>query len=517
MAHEIEVKLEAPLAAARRLSAAPWLKRIETAPPKRAHLVSVYYDTPAAALRSEGMSLRVRQIGNRRVQTVKAGPRGRCGPFCRQEWEYEIAGDRPEIADDDDTALARFSRKRLTRDLRPVFTTDIARMAIPVRSADSEIEIAIDRGEVRAKRNRAPISEIELELKHGDPASLVELAKRVALVTEAGYGIASKAERGYALSRNAGPISVEGAEIVVDAEMTAGEAFMTIALSCVHHFAGNRDAVIARLPEGVHQMRIGLRRLRAAISFFKNMLQDADSAHIRRQLKWLLGELGPARDLDVLIDESVVPLQRARTGGDTLDTLKAELNRRRDAGIERAKKAVASDRYRRTVLDTALWATGGAWTTGTKRALAEQRDGRVADIAAAEFGRREHKLEKKLKRLAKLNPRRRHKLRIAAKKLRYAGEFFTGLYDDRRPRHRLKQHRQALKALQAALGKLNDMRAHDAIAGDFLHPRYRATKKPQKAFALGLISGEDHAHAAALIHAATKAGKQLAKTKPFWN
>jgi inorganic triphosphatase YgiF len=514
MAYEVEVKLEAPPAAARRLLAAPWLKRLEIAPVKRAQLVSVYYDTPAAALRSEGLSLRVRRVGRKHIQTIKEGPKGTCGPFCQHEWEQEIAGNRPELDTADDTALDRFSRKKLKRALRPVFTTEIARAALPVRSGGSAIEIAIDRGEVRANRRRSAISEIEIELKEGDPAPLVALAKRIARATRAGYGTASKAERGYALRRGDGPAPVKAMEIVLHPEMSAGEAFTTIALSCVHHFAGNRDAVLAGRAEGVHQMRVGLRRLRAAISFFKDLLKDTESAGIKRELKWLLGALGPARDLDVLIDESVAPLQKEGADGDTLDTLKDDLAHRRDAGIERAKRAVASDRYRRLVLDTALWATGGGWRTGPS----EGRDGDAIDFAAAAFAHRARKIGKKLKKIETLDPRRRHKLRIAAKKLRYTDEFFASLYDRRgKRRQRLMQHRAALKSLQSALGKLNDMRTHDAIAGDFLRARQRTAHKPQKAFALGLIAGEDRAHSAALMRAATKAGKHLAATKSFWN
>jgi inorganic triphosphatase YgiF len=514
---EIEIKLDAPGRAARRLLNAAWLKHLETAPPKREHLVSVYYDTAACALRERGISLRVRQIGKRRVQTVKAGPRGTCGPFCEQEWEHEIRGNRPDLDGAEDSALARFPRKKLRRELRPVFATDITRAAIPIRSGGSEVEVAIDRGEVRTRRRHLPISEIELELKHGDAAELVKLARRIARATGAGYGVASKAERGYGLSRGDGATAVRAQEILLNPDMTAGDAFTTIALSCIHHFAGNRDAVAAGDAEGVHQMRVGLRRLRAAISFFKELLRDRESARIKRDLKWLLGELGPARDLDVLISESVEPLQRERADGTELAILKTDLKHRRRSGFERAKAAVASDRYGQTVLATALWSTGGAWSTGPAPLAARHRNRCVVDIAAEKFARRQRKIEKKLKKIAKLDPHQCHKLRIAAKKLRYADEFFASLYDRRRAQHWLQRHDNALKALQSALGKLNDMQVHNKMAGDFMRTKRRARKKPQKAFALGLISGEDHAHAAGLMHAATKAGKRLTATKPFWN
>ena len=300
-------------------------------------------------------------------------------------------------------------------------------------------------------------------------------------------------------------------DIVLGAKVTAGEAFTSIALACLQHFAANRAAVAAGNAEGVHQMRVGLRRLRAAISFFKPLLGDAESRRIKHALKWLLGELGPVRDLDVMIDESVVPLQRARIDGAAVTALKSELKTRRRTVFARAKTAVASARYRRTLRATALWITDGVWATNRKAAIAAR------DFADAEFAHREQKIEKKLKRLKKLDPLQRHKLRIAAKKLRYADEFFACLYDRCGARHRLKRHQKALKALQSSLGKLTDMRAHDAIAGDFLRAQHRTAKKPQKAFALGLISGEDHAHASALMRTASKAGKHLTATKPFWN
>ena len=516
MAQEIEVKLETAAMAAQRLLDAAWLKRLETARPKRDHLVSVYYDTAACALRESGMSLRVRHSGKRRIQTVKAGPRGACGPFCRQEWEHEIDGNRPDLNGAADKALKRFPRKKLQRELRPVFATDITRAAIPVRYGGSEIEIAIDRGEVRTRRRHAPISEIELELKQGDPAQLVELARRIARATRAGYGIASKAERGYGLSGGHGPVAIVAREILLNPDMTAGESFTTIALSCVHHFAGNRDAVEAGESEGVHQMRVGLRRLRAAISFFKDLLQDAESARIKRDLRWLLGELGPARDLDVLISERVEPLQRERADGTELALLKSDLKHRRRSGFERAKDAVASDRYRQIVLDTALWTTGGTWLGNTEPLAAGRRDRCVADFAAEEFARRNGKIRKRLKKIAKLDPQRRHKLRIAAKKLRYADEFFASLYKRGGAKRRLKTHGDALKELQSALGKLNDIQVHDAMAGDFVRGKQRTQKKPQKAFALGLISGKDHSRARTLLAQGIEAGKDLAAVKPFW-
>ena len=189
----------------------------------------------------------------------------------------------------------------------------------------------------------------------------------------------------------------------------------------------------------------------------------------------------------------------------------------RDAGIARAQKAVASERYRRLVLDTALWSTAGAWSRSTAQRVAQQRAYEAAaDFAAREFARRQRKLAKKTKQFTKLDPRQRHKRRIAAKKLRYADEFFASFYDRGGAKRRVKQHDKALKALQSALGKLNDMRVHKQMTGKLMHtPRLR--KKPEESFALGLIAGEDHAQEKALLAAAAKAAKKLAAVKPYWD
>lgn len=517
MAAEIEIKLDVPKAS----SALPllerrWLKRIEAAPVARQRLVSVYYDTRKEALRRKGLSLRVRRGGGKYVQTVKADCHGAGGPFARAEWESDIDRRSPDLSLAKHTALDRFKRKKLRRRLRPIFTTDIRRVAIPVRVGGTEMEIAVDRGQVKARGRHAAICEIEIELKRGDPVQLVKLAERIARETRAAYGARSKAERGYVLKAGGGPQVVGAEDIDLDPHATAAEAFQIIALSCLRHIDGNRDAVARGDAEGVHQMRVGLRRLQAAMSFFKDLLQDAESARIKAALKSLRGELGPARDLDVLITESVDPMRRAKVDGAALTVLKGDLAHRRQRSFARAKALAASERYRRHILETALWIVGGGWTRATDSLRDTKRHGDVVDFADQELARRHRKVVKKLGKLEQLDPRRRHKLRIAVKKLRYADDFFACLHRGRHARQRLKRHRAALKRLQSALGKLNDLQVHDKMAGALVEPASRVPRKSQKSFAMGLLVGTDHARATSLMAAADKARHRLAVQRPFW-
>lgn len=169
-----------------------------SAPPTREKLFSVYFDTRKFTLRKHGLMLRVRHKGDKRWQTIKANTA--LGPFGRQEWEEEIGGDRPDMQHAKGTALARFDLKSLKHDLTSVFETDVTRTAMPLRYNGSEMEVAIDHGLVRTGQRREPISEIEVELKDGDPGGVVKIAKRIARDLPVRYGAKSKAERGYALS-----------------------------------------------------------------------------------------------------------------------------------------------------------------------------------------------------------------------------------------------------------------------------------------------------------------------------
>jgi triphosphatase len=516
MAHEIELKLDAPAKAAARLPQAPWLKKLAGAPVHRQRVVSVYFDTPAFKLRKAGLSLRVRRTGDKTVQTIKRDPKGACGAFARQEWECEIAGDKPDLDRAKHTALAQLGLKKLRRKLRPVFETNVERVAIPINHRNNELELAIDRGQVRAGRRSEPISEIELEVKHGAPIEAVRLARRIAAETAATYGVKSKAERGYALSASGQRPPVFADEIILRPTMPAGEALQAIGFSCLHHFAANRDAVAGGEPEGVHQMRVGLRRFRAALSLFKELVEQPDAKHIKGELKWLTEELGPARDLDVLLKEGVKRLEHEEPEAREVAALENDLKTRRRAGFARAKAAVESERYRKLLLECAFWLAGGDWFTSRDPLAVARRGTSTSDFAATEIARRTGKIIKRSKKLEALNTRRRHKLRIAIKKVRYACEFFASLYEGRKAERRRKKFTATLKGLQSGLGRLNDIQVHGRMAHRFAHSRRRAPQRTEKAFAIGLLTGREHAEAAAILADALKAARKIADTKPFW-
>jgi triphosphatase len=381
MGQEIEVKLEVPRKAIRKSAELPWLLRLACGPAKHKKLTSVYFDTPKRKLRDHGVALRVRHVGKMRLQTIKVIAKGGRGPLARDEWEEEIAGTDPDLRLAKDTALDALKLKKLRRKLRPVFETVVERVTLPVRIGRSEIEVAVDRGSIKAGRHHEAINELELELKRGDPVDLAQLAERFARSLPVAYGARPKQDRGYALvaGKPTGPVGASS--IALDPHSSTAEAFRVIALACLDHALANERAVRAGDRESIHQMRVGLRRLRAALSLFRPLVDGAQTDGVKGELKWLTEQLAPARDLDVLIAEGVRPLQGDAPKAE-FRTLVDDLENRRHKGFDRARVAVDSDRHRSLGLKTALWVINGEWTRNGDEMIAALRERPAVDFAA---------------------------------------------------------------------------------------------------------------------------------------
>src|SRR5499433_1222196 len=222
---EVELKLAASTADL------PELKRalVEMAPTStgaQSRLISTYYDTPNLALKRQGLTLRVREQGDRFIQTVKAGDPGGGDLLTRGEWEDELAESRP---DPEAAQSGEHLPDGIASDLQPLFATDVTRTTFAIESAPAtRIEAAIDQGEIRAAggNETEPISEIELELKSGDAAALYDIALQLLDVAPIRIEPRSKSERGYRLGEEAeaAPPVAHAEPVVLDPTMTVEAA-----------------------------------------------------------------------------------------------------------------------------------------------------------------------------------------------------------------------------------------------------------------------------------------------------
>jgi inorganic triphosphatase YgiF len=437
---EVELKLELSRKDADRVASARALQGLSG---ETSALVSVYFDTPEDDLRRRGYALRIRHKGDRRIQTIKAEGAAAAGLFVRPEWECEIEGDTPQL-DAASSPLAELLPPETRGSLEPRFETRVTRTIFLPVAEGAEIEFAVDVGEIVAGRRRAPLCEVELELKSGPPRALFDFARRLDDHVPLRLGVRSKSERGYALAKGGKAKATRAEPVHLDREGDAREAFAAIAQSCIRQFRLNEGLVMTGGDEGpVHQARVGLRRLRSAFSLFRPLLVGDDRADLLRlELKWLAAQLGEVRNLDVLIP---------RIGGPVRDQLVAA----RARALDHARAVLGSARTRLLMIDLAEWLALGDWRLApADPALAARL---APDFAADVLGKHRKRIKKRGRHLAKLDDEQRHEVRIEGKKLRYAAEFFGALYPRRKAQRRREGFLAAIEKLQDLLGELNDL------------------------------------------------------------
>ena len=477
-------------------------------------LTSVYFDTDDQRLLDAGVFLRVRSIGDRHIQTIKAITPGQL--FSREEWEQEIKGPLPDLALAKNTALSSLSGRHLGRLLKPVFESRVERTVRKLKKNGSEIELALDQGVIDTGVVKTPVSELELEIKNGDPADLFRLARELIESVPLQLVVKSKSERGYALlAKSDGAFIEKALHPEISPTMTLEQAFKAIGRSCLRQVLANRPAMLAGKPEALHQMRIGLRRLRTAISIFKDVVAGSTRDRVKKELKWITSELGPARNFDVLNAEVLLSLEDIVPRDRDLPQMRKECQSLRRQAHNQAKRSIKSTRFAHAMLEAAEWIEFGAWTNTDDPLLRLRREGLIRAYAAVELGRRREKIRKQGKNLRDISEKQRHKLRIRAKKLRYAIEFFAGVFGKKGRRR--EDALSGLKDLQSALGDLNDIAARERLMSEIADANAKGGKRPNKvAFVAGVIYGSQDARTGALLKAAEKAHAEFSHVKTFW-
>jgi triphosphatase len=508
---EIELKLSISAEEMERLLRHPFLKAAARGRAVTRHLHNVYYDTPEFALRSEKVALRLRRDGAKWMQTLKTAGRVEGGLHMRQEHDAPVPAQLLNYhALAQSGASAVFNDAQLRGSLQPVFVTDFKRSTRDIEAAPGIlVELCIDSGSVTAGANTAQIREVELELKTGQPSDLLDFARQLLQQVPMRLEPRSKAERGYALAAHTRQAPSKASPLALHAGMSVTDAFAEVVSSCLHHLQANERGLLESDDEEyLHQARVALRRLRSAFSVFGRALPRRAFEGLLEEVRWLGGCLGPARDWDVFATQSLPTLSTAFPRERGLRWLiEATATRRADAN-RAAREAVASVRYTTLLLDVVGSLYRQPWTTLDDEAAASERARPPSEFAAAVLTRHHRKVIKSGRDHAELDTTALHAWRIQVKKLRYAADFFSSLYEPKAAR----AYGAALAGLQELLGSLNDAasveRLCEALRDD-----------PQDASVseiLGLARGWSSATARAYIERLPEAWKRFRQCDPFW-
>jgi triphosphatase len=507
---EIELKLAVAASDLPKLCAA--LAAMGSAPAE-AQLVSTYYDTADFALQRKGITLRVRKIGRRHVQTVKTFDLAAGAEAGRGEWEDPIARATPDLTAQ--ASSGRLPHGIAAGDLHPIFTTHVTRTTIALAPhGDTRIEAALDHGEIRRAGGAASetISEIELELKAGDPAALYDLALRLLDIAPLRLTAESKSSRGYRLiqARAKPPAAFHGRAAPLDPAMTVDAALQRIGRACFSQILRNEPAAMARQAEGIHQMRVAVRRLRSALSALKPMLPAEHQRWANDELKRIGSALGAARNWDVFAASLVPPVSTALPLDRDLDRLASAKEGRRQASYDAAIEEIASPRYTAALLRLMRWFEGRGWRDQPVSEDSAKLLAPIGELAPGLLDQRLHRVKKRSRHFAELGPPERHTLRIALKQLRYTIELLGGLFGGRA----VKAYVKHLKPLQAALGDANDVKVAHALVTELRSANGSDGRAIDRGG--GLVLGWHEREVAAREAAVRKDLRRLKEAKPFW-
>jgi inorganic triphosphatase YgiF len=445
-----------------RLRRHPLLAALTQGRPRRSRERAVYFDTPDLALARAELALCVRRVGRMAVQTVSRLRNGSAAEPAPVD--TVLASDAPDLARIPDPELrARVAECVAGRPLMPAFEVEIARETRVLREDGNEIGFALEAGEVRTARGPVPVCTLALTARAGDPGFpaqfALELLEALPLRPAAGHPAERACE--LLLGDGARPRKAGTVDVAPDAKLE--DLLVAVISGCLRQIGDNEAAAALGVdPEGVHQLRVGVRRLRSALSFFGPVLPERQRIALRESLSWLGRALGPARDLDVFASECLMPALGARAGDPVLARFDDEVRLQRAAHYEQVREALRSDRYPRLLLEVRRWLARGAWREQPLSATSASLFLPARDYAAMRLESRHRKARKLARRVLTEAPELRHQLRIQLKKLRYASEFTQGLF----PEKKACRYAGRLAALQDALGVANDAVVVERVAGE---------------------------------------------------
>ena len=470
MGTEIELKLRLPPERLARVDAA----LAGRGAARRIGLVATYWDTPGQALASARLALRVRREGRLRVQTLKGA-----GPDGLTRFEHEVPAPPGGVPD---PALHAGSPagERLRAVLAAVpgealaarFTTEVMRRSCVVRTRDGRVELALDRGRIVAGERIRPVGELEIELRQGTPLAVIGAARRWVDRHGAWIDPRSKADVGVrlALGLDVGE-PVRAAPLQLEASMSPDAALRAMVRNGLEQVLGNAAELAdgTGTPEHLHQLRVGLRRLRTALREFAAAVGDVDPAWNER-LAQVFAALAAQRDRDALAAGVWAALQAA--GGPAPDAPPPE-------AVDDTAAALRAAPFNRLMLDLLAFAHGAPGVPPPAapplRAAVAQRLRRLRRQVLADA-----------KGFAALDEPAQHRVRKRLKRLRYGLEFAADLF----PARSVQAFLRALRPAQEALGELNDL----AVARAQLVARGGAD--PTLWFGLGWIAARRAAVAA---------------------
>jgi CHAD domain-containing protein len=244
----------------------------------------------------------------------------------------------------------------------------------------------------------------------------------------------------------------------LDSSMTCEAAFRAAATHYLDQLTAQQDKTSEGDANSLHVMRVAMTRLRTTIALFLPMVEGDEQIRLSAELKWLHAHLGIVRDLDVALER----LAKIKPRGAIHER---PWKQERAACQRHLTRALRSPRYRRLVRDITAWIENGDWSRKRNSKIAALRARPAGEYCADTLKAWQEKLVKKSRKLRELGTRKRHRVRLANKRLSYAIEATAELAPPEAPAR--EAILKLLRKAQKSLGQLNDDARRQALAAAF--------------------------------------------------
>ena len=424
-------------------------------------LQTIYFDTNDGCLVAEGITLRWRKHGKHKpVMTLKFSSKS--GSTLFERTEIEIPADANGInLNLFDEAIAAHLRDIIAgRDLIARYETRFKRRTNLVTTKVSSYEIAIDEGSFIVGDQKWPLRELELELKSGDWAEMLDFARKLVVKTQLQLELTSKSERCFILA-GLPPLAKKAPRLSFRADMQLDAVIATVLNTALKHFTDYiqpfRDGDDAR---AIHQMRVGLRHLRAALKVFAREFSDASFASFSARAREIANGLSLARECDAFHDLAFGDAFAHRNCPKDAVHLQASLSRLREKAYADARAIIDSAETALFIIDLHAYIAKRGWRNEISDLQLHQLTDPCEHFARGVLQRLFDKAKKRGKNFLGKSDEERHEFRIALKNLRYTGQFFSSLFRNQKS---YKVWNDALVDLQESLGIQNDLASAQAM------------------------------------------------------
>ncbi|WP_150526720.1 CYTH and CHAD domain-containing protein [Roseibium sediminis] len=479
-------------------------------------LRSIYFDTPEDDLKKAGISLRLRNLGTKWVQTLKIGTGVSGGLSSPIEIEKPVSDDRLDLKAINDTRASRVLAAAIgDKVLGPRFETVISRLIWDLKDPEdnSRIEVALDTGHVKAGEKTAPLCEVEFELKAGSIPALLKAARTTVKSVPFRFSPSNKAGRGYRLLAGKGKgkkKALKPQKVSIDARDTTERAFQIILRSCLEQIALARVSILhSDDPEGPHRLRIALRKLRSAFSLFKPALAQGSCHALDVTARNLAQIGGEVRDHDVLCLDIVSSLQGVTPKAIALEPLATLLAARASTKRVALRTELSQSAVNDFLFNLADFIESRGWRDPSDKGQKAILSQPVEILASMALDKQWKRVSRFGARLDELTVPERHEMRKALKKMRYGTEFFGPLF----PKQSVKPFLKRMQRLQDIFGYLNDV----AMAEKLLHLKDVSPKEAhQCAAAIGFVIGWHEATCASQWPSARRFWLDTQTIPRFW-